>query len=105
MNADHARVLRSKREEAARHAAQQKRLVRMQAIRDLHAQGLSMLAITRELRVSRGFVRRVTRMDALPEAKHMRPRPSKLDPFELYLKQRWKQGCRNAAQLWREVKE
>lgn len=105
MNADHVRVIRSQREEAARQAAQQKRLARMQAIRDLHAQGMSMRAITQELRVSRTFVRRVTRMDVLPDARHTKPRPSQLDPFESYLKGRWDEGCNNAMQLWREVKE
>ena len=72
LNADHVRVVRSRREEAARQEAQQKRLTRMQAKRDLHAQGMSMLAITHELRVSRTFVRRVTRMDTLPVMAHRR---------------------------------
>ncbi len=105
LNVDHVRVMRSQREEAARQAAQQKRLTRMQAIRDLHAQGMSMLAITHELRVSRTFVRHVTRMDVLPDARYRKSRPSTLDPFEPYLNQRWDEGCRNAMQLWREVKE
>ena len=102
LNTDRVRVIRSRREEAARQAAQRKRLTRMQAIRDLHAQGMSMLAITHELRVSRTFVRRVTRMDVLPDARYRKPRPSKLEP---YLTWRWDEGCKNAMQLWREVKE
>ena len=105
LNADRVRVIRSRREEAARQAAQQKRLTRMQAIRDLHARGMSMLEITHELQVSRTFVRHVTRMDVLPEARYRKSRPSKLDPFEPYLDQRWNEGCRNAMQLLREVKE
>ena len=44
-------------------------------------------------------------MEVLPNAKHTKPRPSKLDPFEPYLKRRWDEGCKNAMQLWREVKE
>jgi transposase len=28
-----------------------------------------------------------------------------LDPFEPYLGKRWQEGCRNASQLWRELKE
>ena len=105
LNVDHVRVMRSRREEAARQAAQQKRLTRMQAIRNLHAQGLSMLAIIHKLQVSPTFVRHVTRMDVLPEASYRKSRPSKLDPFEPYLNQRWDEGCKNAMQLWREVKE
>ena len=100
LNVDHVRVMRSRREEAARQAAQRKRLTRMQAIRDLHAQGMSMLAITHELQVSPTFVRHVTRMDVLPDARYRKPRPSKLDPFEPYLNQRWDEGCKNAMQLW-----
>ena len=88
--------MRSRREEAARQAAQQKRLTRMQAIRDLHAQDMSMLAITHELQVSPTFVRHVTRVDVLPKARYRKLPPSKLDPFEPYLDKRWHEGCRNA---------
>jgi hypothetical protein len=31
--------------------------------------------------------------------------PSMLDPFVDFLAQRWRAGCRNAAQLWREIRE
>jgi hypothetical protein len=30
-------------------------------------------------------------------------RPGKLDRLKPYLQQRWEQGCRNAAQLYREI--
>jgi hypothetical protein len=48
------------------------------------------------------YARAVTWQE-LVDGKWRQPRPSKLDPFKPYLQQRWEQGCRNAAQLNREV--
>ena len=35
----------------------------------------------------------------------MPPRGSCIAPFEDHLRRRWNEGCRNAAQLWRELRE
>jgi transposase len=36
---------------------------------------------------------------------HRPPMPTRIDPFRSDLDQRWQEGCRNAAALWREIKQ
>jgi transposase len=67
--------------------------------------GSSMLAICRYLGMSRGAVRRYVHADVFPERRRRPREPSMLDPFEPYLAKRWREGCRNALRLWREIKE
>ena len=43
--------------------------------------------------------------DAFPERQRYTTNGSILDCFLPYLHQRWSEGCRNAQQLWREIKE
>lgn len=43
--------------------------------------------------------------DSFPEHRRHPPQKSILDPFKPYLAQRWREGCRTAMQLWREIKE
>ena len=31
------------------------------------------------------------------------PRPKMIDRYREYLERRWREGCHNAAQLWREL--
>jgi len=64
-----------------------------------------MLAICRTLGMSREAVRRYVHADSFPERRRPPREPSILDPFEPYLGKRWQEGCRNASQLWREIKE
>jgi transposase len=64
-----------------------------------------MLAICRYLGMSRGAVRRYVHADAFPERSRRPREPSMLDPFEPYLAKRWQEGCRNALQMWREIRE
>lgn len=103
MKAEPYRLLRSKREEAARSLAQETRRKRIEEIRNLHGQGLSKSAIARQRQVSPTFVRCSISLDALPERRYRKRQASLLDPFEDYLLGRWQDGCRNAKQLWREV--
>jgi transposase len=67
----------------------------------LHRAGLSIEAIARRLRIGRNTVRRWLR-GAAPEPH--RPRRSSLDPHRAVLERRWTEGCRNGAQLWRELR-
>jgi len=67
--------------------------------------GWSQLAIQRELGPALKTIRKWQRNKAPGSWVQKRYKPSTIEPFEDYLCQRWAQGCRNAAQLYREVSE
>ncbi len=50
-------------------------------------------------------VRRYLRADTFPERKRESPVNGPLEPYKEYILRRWEAGCRNALQLWREVRE
>src|SRR5436190_2899467 len=73
-------------------------------VQELHATGMSLRKIGEELGLARNTVRKYFRQ--APEPPRPTPRPlraSQLDPYEDYLLERWSQGERNAAQLYREI--
>jgi transposase len=93
---------RSKNEQLARAARRAKRMARYDQVRALSAQGMKIKQIAQRLKMSRMTVRQFVKAETYPEmAPHSRT--GALTPFEPYLRQRWKEGCRNALQLWREV--
>lgn len=102
---EHTPVPRSAKERAAGEAERRKRLADYKKVKKLHEQGMNMLAICRYLGMSRGAVRRYVHADAFPERSRRPPEPGMLDPFEPYLAKRWQEGCRNALQMWREIRE
>lgn len=67
----------------------------------LHQHGTPIRHIARELALSRNLVRRWLRGEQ-PEPH--RPRMHSLDPWRAVLERRWAEGCRNGAQLWRELR-
>ncbi|MGO4650035.1 ISL3 family transposase, partial [Nocardia sp. 2YAB30] len=77
-------------------------------VHDLLAQGHSIRGIARGLGWGQRTVQRYARAatwQELVDGKWKGPRPSKLDPFKPYLRQRWESGCCNALQLHREITE
>jgi transposase len=68
----------------------------------LHRRGMSQRAIARRLGIHRETVARFIHAGQFPE-RAPRPYGRKTDPFVDYLWNRWQQGCRNAAQLTREL--
>ncbi len=77
-----------------------------QRIHELHAEGMSLRRIGEELSLARGTVRKYFREP--PEPPKPRPRAlqkSLLDPYDDYILERLSQGCRNATQIFREIKE
>src|SRR5437588_7523219 len=77
-----------------------------QRVQELHASGMSLRKIGEELGLARNTVRKYFRQPPEPPLPTPRPwRASQLDPYEDYLLQRWSQGERNAAQLYREISE
>jgi len=79
---------------------------RFAAVHVLHQQGLTVMAITRELGVARGTVRRFIRAQTVDDvlAVARDGRPSILDPFKPYLHDRWQGGTPSAAQLFTEIR-
>lgn len=75
-------------------------------VQALHRQGVSLIKIAAQLGLARNTVRKYVRQPPDPPAPKPRPlRASQLDPYEAYLLKRWREGCRNAALLHREISE
>jgi transposase len=74
-----------------------------EAVQGLAAQGMNLSAIARALRIHRHTARKYRALPAAPERRHVWRRPSILAPHHPYLLERWRQGCRNALGLWREL--
>jgi len=70
----------------------------------LAERGMTKRQIGRELGIDRRTVRRWMRSEGFPERKPV-CRSSAVDAHASYLDQRWQQGCHNAAQLWRELRD
>jgi len=77
-----------------------------QQVQALHRQGVSLIKIAAQLGLARNTVRTYVRQPPDPTAPKPRPlRASQLDPYEAHLLKRWREGCRNAALLHREISE
>ncbi|GAA1074725.1 hypothetical protein [Nocardiopsis metallicus] len=71
-------------------------------------EGAMVLEVVRRTDLSGNTVRRFARAASSEELlgrDGTGKRPKATDPFEGYLRQRFTQGCRNAAQLWEEVRQ
>jgi len=87
-----------------RQANRRHREERFAEIQRLHDQGVPPKLIAPVLGMSRRSVERWLAADGAPE--HARPRmPTRLDGFHAYLERRWREGCRNAVHLHRELTE
>lgn len=89
---------------ARRREQRLQRLQRYQEIKQFYAEGLSQRAIAHKLKLDRRTVRRYILADALPQRASRAIEPNVLTPFYGFLTQRWNEGCRNVAQLWREIR-
>lgn len=93
---------RMTREEQDRAASQARRQQRYQQVIELHRQGVSQRAISKQLGFNRETVRRYVRAGACPE-RATRAYPTLADPFTEHIRKQWEQGCHNAAQIAREL--
>lgn len=94
---------RTQAELVARQASRDARCLRHQTIRNLAATGMRYRAIARQLRLGWLTVERYAEAETLPAFAPRQPLESLLDPYLRHLHQQWKEGCTNAAQLWREI--
>jgi transposase len=90
--------------EQRRQAREERKQARCAEVLRLHAQGTPIQSIARQLGMHRRSVRQYIRVGVLPRAIAF-GRRRQLDPYADYLFQRWQEGCHNAAQLWRELRE
>ena len=90
--------------EAARHERRARRIVLRERVHQLRQAGRTIWAIARQLKMGRRTVYRYLSLSEVPELTHSRRGRSLLDPYIGHLTRRWLAGCRNAAQLWREIK-
>jgi transposase len=79
-------------------------MARHQEAMEQFQKGVSKSEIARNCCLGRKTVRRWISAHGFPERKPV-DRLSTVDHHRQYLDQRWKQGCHNAAQLWRELQE
>jgi transposase len=70
-------------------------------IQGLYQQGVGVSEIARRLGIDRKTVRKYLRQAPHP---YCRPaRQQKIDPYRVYVRERWEQGVHNAYQLYREI--
>ena len=90
------------RSEQLKQRHRQQRLARYEQVMALHRRGLPLRVIARQLGMHRRTVRRFVQAGSFPE-RAARESSSRVDPYEPYLRQRWDQGCHNAAKLTLEL--
>ena len=82
---------------------------RFERVHALAATGLRREAIARRLGLNRKTVYKYLALQAAPHRRHTARIVSALAPYEGYLLgyllRRWAEGCRNARQVWREIRE
>jgi transposase len=75
-----------------------------QQVQELHNQGIGIIKIAIQLGLARNTVRKYLRQEPEPPLPTPRPlRESQLMHYEEYMLKRWKEGERNAAQVFREI--
>ncbi len=105
----------AKRSEAARASPttlDMLRQARRNACHDIHAeicrlrdQGLTPSHIAPIVGMDKRSVQRWLAAGGEPEHRRPPARSHLIDPFRVYLVQRWQEGCRVGEQLWREIKD
>jgi transposase len=94
---------RSTRYEQRQQERRQRRLERYAQVTELHQQGVAQREIARRLAMNRATVARFVQAESFPERASRRV-PRRTDQVMDFLQRRWNEGCRNAAQLFAELK-
>lgn len=93
---------RAEQESAAR---RERRHAVYEEVRRLYEAGHAIRHIAQQTGKDRRTVRKFLQTDAFPERKKRAVGPSQLEEYREYLERRWREGCHNATQLWREIRE
>ena len=91
--------------ERARLRRRAQRYDRYQQVVALHPHGFEQAEIAHRVGLSTRTMQKWLKAGAFPEARPRRKRRSLFDPYAPYVLMRWKQGCKNGLQLYREIKE
>jgi transposase len=95
-------------EQQRREAAQQQRhaawVTTYEAIHTLHAQGTPVTTIAHQLGISRPTVYAYLRRVIPPSPRSPQRSGQVLRPYTSYLIRRWREGCTDSMQLWREMR-
>ena len=91
--------------ERARLRRRAQRYDRYQQVVALHTHGFEQAEIAHRVGLSTRTIQKWLKAGAFPEARPRRKRRSLFDPYAPYVLMRWKQGCKNGLQLYREIKE
>ena len=92
------------RAEFNKQKCRESRVNRYESVMVLIRAGKSQVEISRTLGIDRRTIRRWTRAAGFPERKPVF-RTTSIDEYRSYLDQRWEEGCHNASQLWREIRD
>ena len=77
-----------------------------ETIHDFHAKRVDIASIARHVGASRRTVYRYLQMSEPPERTQIKQtRKQLIEPYKPYLTMRWNEGCRNAQQMDREIRE
>ena len=82
-----------------------KRQERFEEAKKLHKLGVSKSEIARRLNINWRTVSKYIRVNECPIYAGRRSGSSLLDPYMDYMTKRWEEGCHNATQIWREIRE
>lgn len=92
------------RAERAKQRSRDRRVARYDLVMEQIRKGMSQAVASRLLSIDRRTIRRWVRARGFPERKPVF-RTSSVEQYREFLDQRWQEGCHNASQLWREMRE
>jgi transposase len=95
----------SAKHESARQAKRQARLDQYNHLWQLREKGLTLRSIAKQVGISERTANRWLVANAFPDWKRRARQPSLLDAYLDQLDRRWAEGCHNATQLWRELRQ
>jgi len=90
--------------ECLQQSRREERLARYEQVITLQKQGMSQAAIARQVGMGASTVQSWLAAGTFPERKP-REQASQVDRYLPYLRERWEEGCRNMAHLFRELTE
>jgi transposase len=93
------------RKEQERQERRARRLARYDEVMALRAQGQGIRAIARRTGLNKRTVQRYVAAAGFPEGQPRARRHPQLERFIPYLQERWAAGCRNAKQLWHDLRQ